>query len=184
MGDQIAAHGDKPCAGGRFAHGLQAGVEERKGGVGAASMACLLQGGKALLLIRRRRREENSLPLTDWRGNQLRNFGRVPKRLEVNVAEQERGDGCFGCLAALGWRFEQNWIRCGGRATLRKSRADAQKKASQRDVPSGNGAEDAGCEIAFHRRSQKTSRLRYAVSHPSQKREGWGTHLSVTLKGF
>src|ERR1035441_7933565 len=168
MGDQIAAHGDKPCAGGRFAHGLQTGVEERKGGVGATGMARLLQGGKTLLLVGRRRRGENSLPLTDWRGNQLRNFGRIPERFEVNVAEQKRGNGCFGYLAALEWRFEQSWIRCGGRGTLRKSRASAQKQASHRDMPSGNCAEDAGCEIAFHQRSQKTSRLRYAVSHPSQ----------------
>jgi hypothetical protein len=143
-------------------------------------MARLLQGGKTLLLVGRRRRGENSLPLTDWRGNQLRNFGRIPERFEVNVAEQERENGCFGYLAALEWRFEQSWIRCGGRATLRKSRASAQKQASHRDMPSGNCAEDAGCEIAFHRNSLTHAHsnmslfeedewmLGFLVSHPSR----------------
>ena len=210
MGDQIAAYGDKPCAGGRFAHGLQTGVEERIGRVNSARMAVLLQRSKTLLLVRRRRRGENGLPRAHRRGNQLRNFGRIPKRLEVNVAEQERGNGCFGCVAALGWRFEQNWIRCGGRATLRKSRAGAQKKASQRDVPSGNFAEDAGCEITFHRNSLTHAHsnmslfeedewmLGFVVTHPSspqrqrpvvgnpevattKTRRGRGTHFLGTI---
>jgi hypothetical protein len=51
VGDQIAAHGDKSESGGVGTHGLQTGLVEREGGVGAASVATLLQGLKTLLTI-------------------------------------------------------------------------------------------------------------------------------------
>jgi hypothetical protein len=109
-------------------------------------MAALLQCGKTLRLIRRGCGLENSSPLAHRRSYELRNFSRIPKRLEVNVANQKRGEGSSD-WRHLVWRM----IRCDRLAALRKGSTCEQDEAYQRNLLYGCGAEDAGCKIPFHR---------------------------------
>lgn len=70
----------------------------------------------------------------------MRNFGGIEKWVKVNIADEESVDGGFGWL-----RRRMN--------PLREDRASEKENAKRQEMLSSGGAELAGCEIAFHRRS-------------------------------
>ncbi len=99
VGEEVSAEGGEADIGGVGADGLQAGLEQCVGGVVAARRAGLLEASEGLGLIGGGGSAEDGVPFGDGGVGELGGFGGIVEGIEVDVAEEESGDGFIlrGC---------------------------------------------------------------------------------------